>query len=71
MSITGWVCTQQSWQGGLRPSPLLQAVVSPPLLFLLGFASCYPLESPFTLNMYSRLVTNFPLEQVARKRGSE
>lgn len=71
MAITGWVCTQQSGKGAYRPSPLLQAVISPPLLFLPWFCQLLFTESPFTLNMYSRLVTNFPLEQVARKRGSE
>lgn len=63
MAIIGWVYTQQSWRGGLSPFPLLQAVISPPLL---SFLFCQLLfESPFMLSMYSRLVTNFPLEQVA------
>lgn len=67
VAVTGGVCTQQSWLGELRPFRLLQS--SPRLSPPLSFANCYSFESPFMLSMYSRLVTDFPLEQVARKRG--
>lgn len=64
VAVTGWVCTQQSWCGPGGPSPcsrLSSPHLSSPLL---SFANCCSFQSPFTLSMYSRLVTDFPLEQV-------
>lgn len=56
---------------GPQALPLAPGCHLPTSPSLLSFANCCSSESPFMLSMYSRLVTHFPLEQVARKRGYE